>query len=137
MIIDTSALISALFPDQRRHEKCAAVLRAAGRRVMSPFVLAEVDYLVRRHAGVETELSLLDEVAGGAYEIPHFSEDQIAEAAGVIEQYSDLAIYLTDASLVVLAAQMGTRDLFTLDERHFRALAAGDGKPFRLLPADV
>jgi hypothetical protein len=30
-----------------------------------------------------------------------------------------------------------TRDLLTLDERHFRALRGAGGKPFRLLPADA
>lgn len=137
MIIDTSALLSALFPDQRRHRECAEVLRSAGRRVLSPFVLAEVDYLVRRHAGVDSEVALLDEVAGGAYELAPFGEDRIAKAAAVVAQYSDLGVGLADASLVVLAEAMGTRDVFTLDERHFRAMTAAGGKPFRLLPADI
>jgi predicted nucleic acid-binding protein len=36
----------------------------------------------------------------------------------------------------VLAARHGTRDVLTLDERHFRVLTVG-GEPLRLLPADA
>lgn len=38
--------------------------------------------------------------------------------------------------LRVLADRVGTNDLLTLDERHFRAVGTGDGGAFRLLPSD-
>ncbi len=136
MILDTSALLSALFPDQRHHSECADVLAAARSRVLSPFVLAEVNYMVTRSAGVAVETAMLDEVGRGAYELAQFSETDVAAASEIVARYSDLGIGLTDASLMVLAEQRGTRDIFTLDERHFRAVQARDGKPFRLLPAD-
>lgn len=49
---------------------------------------------------------------------------------------ADLGISLADASIVTLAARHATRDVLTLDERHFRVLTI-KGKPFRLLPADA
>ena len=51
-------------------------------------------------------------------------------AAGVMRRYANLAIGLADASIVVLAQRQGTRDVLTLDERHFRALRTLDGTPF-------
>jgi hypothetical protein len=38
--------------------------------------------------------------------------------------------------MVVLADQWSTRALATFNQRHFRVVAALDGQPFRLLPAD-
>jgi hypothetical protein len=32
---------------------------------------------------------------------------------------------------------MGTDEILTLDERHFRAMVGLSGRPFRLLPADA
>lgn len=136
MILDTSALLRALLSDQRQHTPCAEVLAASRSRVLSPFVLAELDYLITRSAGVAGEIALLDEVGRGAYELAHFSELDVAAASEIIAQYSDLGIGLADASVVILAGERETRDIFTLDERHFRALRAADGRPFRLLPAD-
>jgi hypothetical protein len=105
--------------------------------ILSPFVLAELDYLIAKLAGTEVELALLDEVARGAYRLAEFGAGRVALARQVINDYPGLALGLADASLVVLAEVSGTRDLLTLDERHFRAVGGPGGNPFRILPADL
>jgi hypothetical protein len=40
-------------------------------------------------------------------------------------------------SSFVLAGRYGTRDILTLDERHFRTMRDPQGRPFLLLPADI
>ncbi|MDX6647139.1 MAG: hypothetical protein QOK40_2866 [Miltoncostaeaceae bacterium] len=50
-----------------------------------------------------------------------------------------LGLGLADASVLVLSRRCSARDVLTLDERHFRAIAAGWLSPepsLRLLPAD-
>jgi predicted nucleic acid-binding protein len=137
ILVDTSGLLAALFPDQRAHPACARVLREnPGPFVLSPFVLAEMDYLLWKLAGVSTELAFLAEVAADAYELAAFSSSDVAEARAVIERFHDLGIGLADASLVVLSRRLEVRDLLTLDQRHFRALRGSREQPFRLLPAD-
>lgn len=137
-LIDTSGLLAALFPDQRQHQACAEALAAATRPfLLSPFVLAELDYLVAKLAGSEIALELLREVARGAYRLAPFTSADVEEVAVWIERYRDLEIGLADASIVVLAHRLGIRDLLTLDERHFRTLPGAAGRRFRLLPADL
>ena len=138
IVVDTSGLLAALFPDQRRHVECARILtEREGPFLLSPFVLAELDYLVAKLANVETELRLLQEVTSGAYALTPFLADDVQNASSLIEQYSDLGIGLADASIVVIARRHRTRDVLTLDERHFRALTGPGGRPFRILPADA
>jgi predicted nucleic acid-binding protein len=137
LILDTSALIAALDPDQLDHEACASVLLASRDIVLSPFVLGELDYFIRRDRSVGDELELFSQVAAGALPLAEFSIDDVRTAHAVIDHYSDLDIGLTDASLVVLAHRHGIHDVFTLDHGHFRAVRALDGRPFRLLPADT
>lgn len=137
LLLDTSGLYAALNPAQRSHAACAQVLRShTGLLVLSPFVLAELDYLVLTEGGVDRELALLAEVAGGAYELASVSADEVGEAQQVAARHRDLALGLADASLVVLAARYQTDEVLTLDHRHFRVVAAPGGHPFRLLPAD-
>ena len=136
MIVDTSVLLAAFVPDQRMHEACARVLADGRPLLISPFVLAELDYLTARIAGVDAELSVLEELSSGAYEIAGFDAVDLVRAHAVIERYRDLPLGLTDASLVVLAAKNGEDAIATLDERHFRVVQSLSGKPFRLLPAD-
>lgn len=138
ILLDTSGLIAALFADQNQHEECArALLKAAPPRILSPFVLAECDYLIQKYGGVEAELAFLDEVARGVYSIPHFGLTEMKEARGVVEKYRDLGIGLADASIVVLAGDWACRDVLTLDVRHFRALRPLGRRSFRVLPADL
>jgi predicted nucleic acid-binding protein len=138
ILVDTSGLLAALFPDQHHHEDAARVLiEMEGPFLLSPLVLAELDYLITKLAGTEVELTLLDEVARGAYRLAEFGPGRVALAREIIRKYPDLGLGLADASLVVLAESLGVRDLLTLDERHFRAVRGPGGEPFRLLPADL
>lgn len=136
MLLDTSGLLAALDSAQRAHAEAArSLLAATGPLLLSPFVMAELDYLLSKRVGEQARLGLLAEVARGAYEIQPFSGADVQAAQAVIERYADLAISLADASIVVLAVRAKTQDVLTLDERHFRVLQA-NGKPLRVLPAD-
>jgi predicted nucleic acid-binding protein len=138
IVVDTSGLLSIIDERQRHHAACAAVLtRASPPLLLSPFVLAELDYLLATRVGGEAQMALLDEVARGAYRLEPFSNADVTTARDVMARYPDLRLGLADASIVVLAARHGTRDVLTLDERHFRAVQTLDRERFRLLPADV
>lgn len=138
ILLDTSGLLAALFSDQNRHEECARALRdSSPPRVVSPFVLAELDYLIAKYAGVPAEVALLEEIERGAYELAVFDEFNVAKARELVERYSDLNIGLADASIAVLAERYDTRDVLTLDERHFRAIRPSPRRRFRILPANT
>jgi predicted nucleic acid-binding protein len=137
ILLDTSGLLAALFVDQRDHHACAEVLLGADPPlVLSPFVLAELDYLVTKYGGVQVELELLAEVVRGAYSLADFGSRQVEEARAVIDRHSDLEVGLADASIVVLSRHLGCLDVLTLDERHFRVLRGVKDRPFRVLPTD-
>jgi len=136
ILVDTSGLLAALDVAQRLHREAAASLAAATPPLLlSPFVLAELDHLLATRVSHSARTSLLDEVQRGALQHEAFSAADVRAALAIIERHADLAISLADASIVVLAARHKTQDVLTLDQRHFRLLAAND-KPFRLLPAD-
>ena len=137
MIVDTSGLLSALVADQRSHQECATALRAARRRVVSPFVLAEIDHLITRIGGVRAELAMVDQMSSSSYVLAPFGSPDVELARQLVARYQDLGIGLTDASLIVLAEHYRTDEILTLDHRHFRAVTGLSGRPFRLLPADL
>lgn len=139
ILVDTSGLLSAMFADQRHHEVCARILREAGHpRILSPYVIAEADYLIQKYGGVEAELLFLEELARGAYALSAFSRYEIEQCREIVEKYRDLGIGLADASIVWDAKTYDCRDVLTLDVRHFRALRVpGTRKPFRIFPADL
>ncbi|MEO7294720.1 MAG: PIN domain-containing protein [Candidatus Limnocylindria bacterium] len=138
IVLDTSGLLAAIDASQRHHAAARRALEATSAPwLLSPFVLAELDYLLATRVGQPAERALLAEVGRGVYRIETFEPAEILAAERLIGRYAELAIGLTDASLVVLANRYGVRDILTLDERHFRALRGPGGRPFRILPADV
>jgi len=138
MLVDTSGLFAALDTAQPGHRRCRSAVESSQEPlILSPFVLAELDYMIRRDAGVDRTLDLLDNVGAGAYSLAGFRSDDVAEAAAIVRRFRDLGVGLADASICVLARRHDVRDVLTLDERHFRVLPGPGGAPFRLLPADA
>jgi uncharacterized protein len=137
ILVDTSGLLSALDSSQRYHRDCAEVFSEVSPPfLLSPFVLAELDYLLMRYAGHAAQSALLEEVARGAYQLEPFSEEDIGLAKEVLDKYADLNIRLADASIVVLAQRHNVLDVLTLDQRHFRAMRVDRRKRFKILPFD-
>lgn len=136
ILLDTSGLLAAVDAAQRHHADCAAALgSAAPPLLLSPFVLAELDYLLMRHVGPAAQSALLGEVARGAFRLEPFDANDVERARAVVEKYADSRVGLADASLVVLAERYAVADVLTLDRRHFEALRFGRNRRFRLRPA--
>jgi hypothetical protein len=58
---------------------------------------AELDYLVGSRLGVESEVLVLEELAGGAWEEPALDAEQLSRAASVVRRYADQQIGTADA----------------------------------------
>lgn len=137
IVCDTSGLVAAYSAaDRRRHQIAELLSSDPDSLILSPFVLAELDYLIATRAGVRDELKVLSDVAAGVYTLAEFGSADIAQAAELVERYQEMRIGLADASLVVLAARYRTTRLLTLDEKHFRSIRPLHADAFTLLPAD-
>jgi predicted nucleic acid-binding protein len=135
VIVDTSALLAYFDSDEPDHDAVSTVIDAATEPlVVSPYVVAELDYLVVSRLGVSAELAVLRELAGGAWDLDPIGADELSLARTIIERYADQSIGVADASNVVLAARHNTKTIVTLDRRHFDVLRALDGGRFALLP---
>ncbi len=133
-IVDTSALLAFFDASEPDHQAVSEVLAAADVLVVSPYVVAELDYLVATRHGLKDELAVLDELAGGAWDLAAFDEAGLRRARGVIASYLDQQIGVADASIVVLAERYRTRTIASLDHRHFDVLRSLDGGYFEVLP---
>ena len=137
IVVDTGGLYAALDATETLHGRAvAALVSAKPPRLLSPFVLAELDYLIGVRAGHHAQLSLADEVTRGVYQLEPFTSEDLGHAGRIMERYADLRIGLADASVVLIANRHRTLDLLCTDQRHFRALRGIGGKPFRLHPFD-
>jgi predicted nucleic acid-binding protein len=134
IVIDASAVIAYFNAAERRHEAVADWLEGVDEElVTTPLVLAEIDYVLDRRAGAQATEALWADLEEGIYSVCWWSgalAETIDAARGARRR-----IGLADASLVALAAHVGTTTIATLDERHFRHLKpAVGGDAFILIP---
>jgi predicted nucleic acid-binding protein len=140
-VVDASPLIAAFDTADPEHAACRQALHAVGHAVVSPVVLAEVDY--RLTTGISPQAALValryiaDKVAAGRFEVPDVG-GHLHAAHTVAETYIDFPLGLADAMNVVLARAFRTDVIVTLDRKHFRAITPLTGhRGFRLLPDDL
>lgn len=138
LIADTSGLLAGMAAGHPHHEAIRSILADEEQPpIVSPLVLAEVDYMMASRLGGRGSLRAIDALTGGAFEIAQVGEDDLLNARPLLAKYADLNIGLTDAVNVILADRYCTDRVLTLDERHFRAVRPlSVAAAFRLLPAD-
>jgi predicted nucleic acid-binding protein len=143
-IADTNALYRLLDSRLTGHAEHKEGLAAISHLVISPMVLAELDYLIAARAGARQALTAARFIeryaATRRFEVPPVAA-HLSTAIAVAEGYADAdggkGVGLTDAMNVALAAAYGTEVLFTTD-RHFRMIRPLTGHPaFRLVPDDL
>ena len=137
IIADTSGLLALLNRREPAHEAVSRLVKSrSDLLVVSPYVVAELDYLVATRLGTDAEIAMLNELASGAYELTAMPIESVRAAAEIVDTYCDQDVGITDASLVVLAHRFETTELLTLDHRHFSVLRPLGGGHFTLLPED-
>lgn len=135
LVCDTSGLLAYFDASDRHCAEVSAIIEGdPGPFIVSPFVVAELDYLLATRSGVDAELAALSELTSGAWELAPMDTTDLRAVRDVIDRYRDQDVGVADASLVVLAHRYRTDRLLTLDHRHFRVLRTTGGSSFAVLP---
>ena len=93
IVLDTGGLYAALDANEALHGRAvASLVGSAPPRVISPFVLAELDYLIGTRVGHQAQMALVDEVTRGVYQLEPFLSEDVGHAKRVMEGYADLRI---------------------------------------------
>lgn len=133
IVADTSGIIAAFNPREPEHEVCrAALLDEANQFVVSPLVLAEVDYLAGKYLGPRGAVQLM-EVLVGFTAVAVVDNTDIRDATRIAETYLDMRLGLTDATNIVLAGRVKAARILSLD-KHYLAVRPFGGISLSLIP---
>jgi hypothetical protein len=133
LLLDTGALVSLLDRSQKRHEAFARFFGAwHGPVVSTEAVLTEATHLLGglkggRQACIDFFLS------GGALLVPA-TKGSLRRSRDLVNQYADLPMDYADATLVVLAEELGTNLVFTTDRRDFAVYRIKGRRRFDVVP---
>jgi predicted nucleic acid-binding protein len=101
--------------------------------VVPALVVAEATYLVGRRLGAKAEAAFLRGLGETEVEPPRSDDwDRIAE---LVDEYGDLPLGGTDASVIALAERLDTPVVITLDRRHFTVVRPRHREALELLPS--
>ena len=109
IVCDTSGLLAAYDQEEPDGPAVRALLDAeTGTLIVSPFVLAELDYMLLSRAGIQAELTLLTDLADDVYQVAAFTAEDAKRVAMLAERHADLKLGMADAHTMVLAARSAT-----------------------------
>ena len=133
VVIDTGALVSILDRRQEEHAACrAAYENMDGPLVTTEAVVTETCHLLSRVSrGIEVCLEFILE--SGIVVVPSTVES-MRRALTLARKYRDIPMDYADATLVVLAEELGTDRVFILDRRGFLAYRLQGKRSFQIIP---
>lgn len=133
-VVDTGPLYAAADLDDDDHRSSVEALQRPDLELVIPaLVVAEASYLVGSRLGPRAEASFLRGL--GELEVEPPTSDEWDRIAELVDEYADLPLGGTDASVVALAERLDASVVITLDRRHFTVVRTRDGKALDLLPA--
>ena len=135
LVVDTGPLVATADRDDADHEACRALLEGdEGPLVTTAMVIAEAAYLIDRQLGVEAEAALYDSIIDGTLQVEDLIPADWQRVRELVDQYANLRLGGTDASLVAIAERLGVTRLASLDHRHFRVVRPRHLDAFELVP---
>jgi predicted nucleic acid-binding protein len=132
-LVDTGPLIAYLDRKDPQHEHVAAFIdRFKGQLVTTAPVVGEVMYFISEFP--RGPVAFAKFLINSDVRMPGpMNPTHILAAAELMEQYDDTPMDFADATLVLLAEELGLTEILTLDKRGFSTYRTPTGKRFRLL----
>lgn len=133
ILLDTGPFVALLDRSEQRHPDCMAFFReVSGRFVTTEPVLTEVVYLLGPSFAMQRPA--LEFLLKGGAEVVSQTQDSLRRAMQLMEKYQDVPMDFADATLVALAEERRTSEIFTLDRRGFTIYRIHSRKAFTIYP---
>jgi predicted nucleic acid-binding protein len=138
ILCDSGPLIAAAIEDDDDYPACVDLLtglRLAQRQLLVPAtVVAEVGYMIESLGDPSREALFLRAVAEGEFQSVELATPDYERMAELVDQYADLPLGTTDASVIALAERLDITEVATLDRRHFSIVRPRHVDALSLLP---
>jgi predicted nucleic acid-binding protein len=136
VIADTGFFIALASRTDRHHETAKVALRALRAPLVTTWpVLTETCHLLAARVGHASLLAFVASAERAAFEVFALEPRHLGRIRALMEKYRDLPMDLADASLVLLAEELGSGEILSTDARDFRAYRWKNRKPFKNLLA--
>jgi predicted nucleic acid-binding protein len=134
IIADTGFWLALANVRDRHHERARSVLATLREPLMTTWpVLTETCHLLVSKLGPTSSVRFIESGGRGAFDIFSLGQPHLSRVAELMHQYADLPMDLADASLVILAEELGSGRILSTDNRDFRTYRWKNRRPFKNL----
>ena len=134
IIADTGFWLALLNKRDRHHQAATAALKGLDEPLITTWpVLTETCHLLNSRLGSHAQQRFITSVEQGICEIFALGEQQLGRISQLTEKHQNLPMDLADASLVILAEQLGDGRILSTDNRDFNAYRWKNTEPFENL----
>jgi predicted nucleic acid-binding protein len=132
-LLDTGPLVALIDHGESAHLACvAAITGRRGRLITTDAVITEALYLLA-DSSVAVR-ACLGMILDGTLAVELMSLSRWGRVQTLMAKYADLPMDYADATLVVLAEDLGLTQILTLDRRDFSVYRVRGNRAFRILP---
>ena len=134
VIADTGFWLALANRRDRHHDRARARLGELDETLITTWpVVTETCYLLLARLGNDSQRSFVESLGAGAATLFDLRLEHAPRIATFMETYADLPMDLADASLVLLAEEMGHGRILSTDKRDFNAYRWKQREPFENL----
>lgn len=134
ILADTGFWVALANRKDRYHARAEAWLSRLDEPLVSTWpIMTETCHLLLHRVGEESQRRYLRAYDEGAFSVFELRKVHVARMITLMERYANLPMDLADASLVVLAEDLGEGRILSTDERDFGTYRWKQHKPFENL----
>lgn len=136
IIADTGFWLALANRRDRYHDAAKKALERIREPLVTTWpVMTETCHLLAARLGVPSEVTFVERARAGAFEIFALETSHLERVHELMKKYQTLPMDLADASLVILAEELGSGRILSTDGRDFKSYRWKNRKPFSNLLA--
>jgi uncharacterized protein len=131
IIADTGFFLALASKSDRHHARATDAIRGLKEPLVTTWpVMTETCHLLASRVGHTSLMAFMSSAERGAFQLFALEARHLSTVVVLMEKYRDLPMDLADASLVVLADELGSGRIFSTDTRDFKAYRWKSRRPF-------
>ncbi len=134
VIADTGFFYVLMSRKDKYYEKAKTVLASLDEPLITTWcILTETCHLLLNRQGVQSQTQFINSINPDQIKIFLLDSTHLPRITTLLEQYADLPMDLADASLVILAENLGHGRILSTDQRDFGIYRWKNTHPFQNL----
>lgn len=134
IIADTGFWVALLNEKDKYHANAKQALKRYNEPLITTWpVITETCYLLLKRKGAGASANFIHHFSQGLFSVFELKTSHGERISQLIQQYANLPMDLADASLVILAEQLGHGRILSVDQRDFNSYRWKNTHPFENL----